>query len=627
MKLARALALCGASEVEKLYVDDVFSTYLYAGTGSVQTINNGIDLAKYGGMVWAKRRDSAADHILWSPEFGYGNQLASNFTNGFISSAARITNTTSTGYTLGASTSVNASLGAYTSWTFRKAPKFFYVVTWTGNGVVGRQIPHSLGIAPGMVIGKITSGPADWRVWHRSTTAGTMLLLNTTTQETTSGAAASWGNGSSVINPTATAFTVGTSLNADGATYVAYLFAHDPTAEGLIQCGGFTTDSSGNATVELGWEPQWAKIKLSSATGDWVVLDSMRGWANGSNDAALYPNESVAEASVARGNPTATGFVFTGAASTTYIYTVIRRPNKPPKSGAEVFMPFAGGTVTVATTGFPSDLAIQKNSGFLWENRLVGDTLRLSSSAEDAETTANSWSAFTLSSINLMTQTYFNNLSALGMAAYAFRRAPGFMDIVCYKGSAGGQAVTHGLKSIPEFYVVKGRAGGNWWAYHAALGHTSAIRLNLDVGKSASGLMMWNGAPPTATAFSVADNFVGLNTANETYVAYLFASLPGISKVGSYTGNGASQTIDCGFAAGARFVLIKRADAAGDWFLWDTARGIVAANDPHLSLNTTAAEVTTDDSVDPAGVGFIVNQNTATNINVLNGTYIFLAIA
>jgi hypothetical protein len=32
-----------------LYVDDVFSTYLYTGTGSTQTINNGIDLAGQGG--------------------------------------------------------------------------------------------------------------------------------------------------------------------------------------------------------------------------------------------------------------------------------------------------------------------------------------------------------------------------------------------------------------------------------------------------------------------------------------------------------------------------------------------------------------------------------------------------
>jgi hypothetical protein len=116
-------------------------------------------------------------------------------------------------------------------------------------------------------------------------------------------------------------------------------------------------------------------------------------------------------------------------------------------------------------------------------------------------------------------------------------------------------------------------------------------------------------------------------TAGRTYVAYLFASCPGVSKVGSYTGNGSSQTINCGFTGGARFVMIKRTDSTGDWYVWDTARGIVSGNDPHLSLNTTASEVTTDDTIDTDSTGFVVNQVSATNVNVSSATYIYLAIA
>ena len=130
----------------------------------------------------------------------------------------------------------------------------------------------------------------------------------------------------------------------------------------------------------------------------------------------------------------------------------------------------------------------------------------------------------------------------------------------------------------------------------------------------------------SSTIFSVGSN-ASTNGSGSTYVAYLFATCPGVSKVGSYTGNGSSQTIDCGFAAGARFVLIKRTDSTGDWYVWDTARGIVSGNDPHLSLNTIAAEVTTNDTIDPASSGFIVNQVAATNVNVSSATYIYLAIA
>ena len=74
-------------------------------------------------------------------------------------------------------------------------------------------------------------------------------------------------------------------------------------------------------------------------------------------------------------------------------------------------------------------------------------------------------------------------------------------------------------------------------------------------------------------------------------------------------------------------MLIKRTDDASDCFIWDNARGIAFGNDPHLSLNSTAAEVTTDDAIDPWSSGFIVKQNTATNVNVSGGKYIGLAIA
>jgi hypothetical protein len=145
----------------------------------------------------------------------------------------------------------------------------------------------------------------------------------------------------------------------------------------------------------------------------------------------------------------------------------------------------------------------------------------------------------------------------------------------------------------------------------------------------AAGGAYWNSVAPTSSVFSVANTYSdsGTDGSGVTYVAYLFATKAGISKVGNYTGNGSSQTIDCGFTTGARFAMIKRTDSTGDWYVWDTVRGLVAGTDPHLSLNTTAAEVTTDDSIDPANAGFIVNQLAATNINVTSATYIYLAFA
>jgi hypothetical protein len=134
----------------------------------------------------------------------------------------------------------------------------------------------------------------------------------------------------------------------------------------------------------------------------------------------------------------------------------------------------------------------------------------------------------------------------------------------------------------------------------------------------------WNNTTPTSSVFTVGSDSA-VNSSSSTFVAYLFATLANISKVGSYTGTGATQTINCGFTGGARFVLIKRTDTTGDWIVWDTARGMTSGTDPYLFLNSDAAEVNAN-NVYTITTGFqLVSANA--NTNASGGTYIFLAIA
>jgi hypothetical protein len=136
----------------------------------------------------------------------------------------------------------------------------------------------------------------------------------------------------------------------------------------------------------------------------------------------------------------------------------------------------------------------------------------------------------------------------------------------------------------------------------------------------------WNSTTPTSSVFSVGTSST-VNASSENFVAYLFATCPGVSKVGSYTGTGATQVINCGFTGGARFVLIKKTSGTGSWYVWDSSRGIVAGNDPYLLLNSTAAEVTNTDYVDTASVGFEISSTAPSEINENGGSFIFLAIA
>jgi hypothetical protein len=133
--------------------------------------------------------------------------------------------------------------------------------------------------------------------------------------------------------------------------------------------------------------------------------------------------------------------------------------------------------------------------------------------------------------------------------------------------------------------------------------------------------------PAVAGLFSSTQFCKYYDTSGQTYVAYLFATVAGVSKVGSYTGTGNTLQINCGFTGGARFVLIKRTDSTGDWYCWDSSRGIVSGNDPYLLLNSTAAEVTNTDYIDTYSAGFEISSTAPAAINANGGTFIFLAIA
>jgi hypothetical protein len=217
----------------------------------------------------------------------------------------------------------------------------------------------------------------------------------------------------------------------------------------------------------------------------------------------------------------------------------------------------------------------------------------------------------------------------LTYANWAFRRAPSFFDEVCWIGDGiNGRSITHNLNVEPELIIAKQRSvSGDWIVYAKNNGVAQNAQAILNGNKSFG---WYGGIFPSpyasSTTFQVASNSV-INGSGTTYVAYLFATCAGVSKVGTYTGNGSSQTINCGFTGGARFVLIKRTDSTGDWMVSDSARGIVSGNDPYLELNNTNSEVTGEDWLDTDSTGFVVNEVSGSNANTSSATYIFLAIA
>lgn len=658
MLKAKLLGATAGAEAA-LAIEDVFSTYLYTGNGTARTITNGIDLAGEGGLVWIKLRSTSTafsfSHALFDTERGVLQYHRTNGTNASSNYNNSLTSFNSDGFSLGTDPStglVNYGTGTntYASWAFRQAPRFFDVVTWTGTGA-NRTIAHDLGVVPGCIIVKRRDTTGDWQVYHRSLANTEYLVLNSTAAKATG--ATRWNS----TTPTSSVFSLGTdaTVNASGGTYVAYLFAHDPLgpsgdgSDGLIACGSYTGTGAAGNFQDLGWEPQYVLVKGASASGyNWHIHDVMRGMSE-SQSYTLKAESSEAENLDTPGRilPRPTGFEFSSsglaannASGVTYTYIAIRRgPMREPTVGTEVFnaLTYVGNQTNGTTFSYANtphiDLSLSLNrtnyfnipEKYAFVDRLRGSRKTLN--PQDLTSERNNGLAFKdNSSTNQVANDNTGNFNynGHGFVSYAFTRAPGFFDVVAYTGTGANRTISHNLGVAPELMIVKKRSAVDNWIVYAG-DATDYLILN-STAATADLDTMWNDTAPTGSVFSLGTND-DVNGNTDTFIAYLFASLSGISKVGSYTGNGSSQTINCGFTTGARFILIKRTDSTGDWYVWDTARGIVAGNDPRLSLNTTAAEVTTDDTIDPDNSGFIVNQVAATNVNVSSASYIFYAVS
>jgi hypothetical protein len=634
MSIEKKLLGTSPSGGDAANVADVFSTYLYEGTQAIQTITNGIDLAGEGGMVWIKRRGIAFSHVLADSERSgstYLKYLSTDNTDGESTTSSDIRLFNSDGFEVGGSNGVGYTT-TYASWTFRKAPRFFDCITWTGNAT-NRTIAHDLGCEVGMVIVKRTDASASWAVYHRSISNTKYLILEHTNYELTG---SHWNS----TTATDSVLHLGTDgdVNRVGAEYVAYLFAHDPDGaddDGMIACGSYTGNgSSDGPEINLGWEPQYVLIKGYESGGAyaWNVFDSMRGVTNNGR-AVLEANTSSAELADTTSaiSLTSTGFkidVSHGYINTSakgYIYMAIRAPMmKEPEAGTEVFQSYDCDDNTdhypEFISDFPVDMAILKATGggdTVVASRMTGATKAMYANTTGAEITYGS--ALVFDYMNGFYETNLNNEHA-----WMFKRAKGFFDVVAYSGnSTSGRTVNHSLGVVPEMMIVKMRDtwAGNWNVYHKDIGNSLELKLN-SPGSTVSGV--WNNTTPTDSVFTL-DNQSTVNDSSRTYIAYLFATLDGVSKVGSYTGTGSALNIDCGFSNGARFVLIKRTDGTGDWGIFDTSRGIVSGNDSKLVLNDTAAEVLGTDHIDPYSSGFTLSGNI--EFGGSGREYIFLAIA
>tara|TARA_A100001515_G_scaffold30760_1_gene24014 strand:+ start:543 stop:2651 length:2109 start_codon:yes stop_codon:yes gene_type:complete len=670
-----------------VYSDDVFSTYLYEGTGSAQKITNGINLSGEGGLVWLKGRESLSAPYTNLELHCLFDNVRTGATGGSAGGGGRLRTDSdqiqqpdtyldsynSDGFTLTSTSSVNeASIvnengKDFVSWSFRKQPGFFDIVTYEGDGNNGKTIPHSLGSTPGFVmIKRLDVQGSRWICWHRST--GTAHLVLSASEY----AGESYNNYFTVDASNITINSSNATTNIDGSNYIAYIFAHDDQRfgtnedESIIKCGSYNGISSGGIQVNLGFEPQWVMIKRSSGTAtswtNWVIFDNMRGvLVDGAesplaanlgaeeNSTNLYGSDNLIEFNPTgiKIDPTGQEFTSVNTNGETFVYIAIRRPHKPITDPTKLFA--VGGNTSSEpeyVSNFVVDMAFHRNLG----TNLTDDTAIFSRLTGSKALVTNSTASETTSTIDqfdFMDGWGDNQANDSNYKSWMFRRAPGFFDVVAYDGdSDAARQIPHNLEVKPEMIIIKNRSytsGSNWTVWHKDIYDTTMVLNGNDGWVNGGPSSTYGGGgvgsttgtallSSTSTYFKPASGFLE-NSTGETYISYHFASLPGVSKIGTYTGTGGAFNVDCGFSSSARFVLIKRADEiapgnAGNWRVYDTSQGIVdGGNDPYFELNTQDAQITNNDGIDSYQNGFALTGSGNFEINADGGTYIYLAIA
>ena len=295
-----------------------FDATTYTGTGSARSATG---VGFQPDFVWIKERSSTSGHALFDVVRGVQKRLVSNTTDVEDTSAQLLTAFNSDGFSVGTDGAINENTQTYIGWQWKAGGAAvtntsgsissqvsanptagFSVVTWTGNGVTAATVGHGLGAVPAMIICKERSGTDYWHVKHKSTTTNTNLFLNVTNASTS---AASVGDGilSDLTSNTTFGFATAGSpanvvaVNENGITNVAYCWSEIP---GYSAFGSFT--GNGNADgpfVYTGFRPAFVMAKLSSATGDWNIVDNKRqSYNDASGNPVLRTNTTSAEEDV-----------------------------------------------------------------------------------------------------------------------------------------------------------------------------------------------------------------------------------------------------------------------------------------------------------------------------------------
>ena len=500
-----------------------------------------------------------------------------------------------------------------------------------------------------MYIVKSRSFSDSWFVWHKDLTNTTDYALRLNTSAAEQSLSGFWNS----TAPSSTLISLGNGILVNNATYVAYAFK---SVAGYSKFGSYTGNGSDNGPiVETGFEPAFVMIKRSSGTGNWQIWDNKRSTTN-TRDKLLFPNDSAAEQTLAYVDFLSNGFQIVDASGatggtnvningSTYIYMAFASdqsadPVLADSFGVETYQG-NGGTQSLAGYGFTPSMIWFKGRTVAYDHGLYdsvrgGGSLIYPSLSQAASTVTNGVLSFDSSGVtvgsnnkaNASDSTYVGwawkanpiptiNTDGTIQSIVSANQASGF-SIVKYTGNAtSGATVGHGLSNAPDVVIAKGLSGSgsSWWVRDKNVSSTDVLELNSS-NAQANYSSVFNNTDPTSTVVTLGSGDTNRN--NETQILYCFHSIAGFSKMGTYTGTGATHAIT-GVGFQPDWIMGKEVDGVDSWEMVDSARGI----NKMVYANGANAEVTNTNFTSFDSDGFTLSS--ATSINENGKTYIYMA--
>ena len=275
-----------------------FQVKIYTGNDTNDTaITLDGDTNMQPALVWIKSRDNTEEHMMTDSVRPINNYLASDNDGVEDSDSDNMQSLDSDGFTMGVRDTHNSNAIKYVAWCWKEsATSGFDIVGYTGDGVIGTTVAHSLSAKPEFIMIKARAGTNaenNWYCWHVGLAANKNMSLNTTAAEFTD-------PGSGIINTTQNTSTFGfyssdssgiVNVNEDSTTFIAYLFAGK---QGFSKFGSYTGNGNADGTfVYLGFKPAFMLAKRTDANDHWTLWDNKR--ESNPNNNVLYPSLSDAE--------------------------------------------------------------------------------------------------------------------------------------------------------------------------------------------------------------------------------------------------------------------------------------------------------------------------------------------